>query len=396
MYRQAFTPKELYHCATQSERRNYPGDKDDMLHMIEMTIGDSMAKGTYNLKLSERDGLFLNNQVKGSDEHLCQDLILRKLYHNIRRIYKVSQSNRNSIVKQILTLLKENVPLWVVRLDIRHFYESIDRKQLINRIEGKGRLNFQSVRLLRMIDSYLDSCNAEGLPRGLAISSVLSEEYMKYFDFEVRRMEGVYYYARFVDDIIIFCTSKEIQKQVWNNIASLLDELKLSLNEEKSYCWPNSDKNKTLTYLGYSFSKDSKKDKEVAVTIADKKIRMIMSRITRAFVRFSKDHDFEILCNRVKFLTGNFTIYSKTALAPIKVGIYFNYKEITDIKQLLKLDAYYQKILHNRRGRLGSKLGFTTTQIESLSKYSFLFGFEHHVNHYFTTALLTKIKECWR
>lgn len=404
MYSQAFTPRELYLCATQSERRNFPGGKEDMLSMIEKTIGDSIVEGTYRLKLVGHEGLFLNNQDKGPDVHLCQNLVLRKLYHNIRRIYKVSQANRNSIVKQILTLLKEDVPLWIIRLDIHHFYESIDRKLLFNRIIDKGRLNFQSTRLLQLIDSYLVSCNASGLPRGLAISSALSEEYMRYFDLDIKRMDGVYYYARFVDDIIIFCSSEKAQQDVYKALSPLLSELKLALNLEKSYCWSDIAQDQTLTYLGYTFRKKeitecvkgkNIKSQVVEVTIAEKKIKMIKSRITLAFVRYSKDHDFEMLCNRVKFLTGNFTIYSKTTLAPIKVGVHFNYKEITKTTQLLELDRYFQRILHNKRGKLGSMFSFTATQIACLSKYSFLFGFKHHVNHYFSTAMLTKIKECW-
>lgn len=399
MYSQAFTPKELYLCSTQSERRNFPGGKEDMLSMIEKTIGDSVKEGTYRLKLAKHNGLFLNNQVKGSNERLCQDLVLRKLYRNIKRIYKVSQANRNSIVSQILTLLKEDIPLWVIRLDIRHFYESIDRKLLIERLVSKARLNIQSIKLLQLIDRYLTSCNANGLPRGLAISSALSEEYMRYFDLAVKRMVGVYYYARFVDDIIIFCSSKETQHDVWKGIALLLADLKLTLNVEKSSCWSDTDQQEGLIYLGYTFQKKAKGKKisshDVEVTIADKKIKMLKSRITLAFVRYSKDHDIEMLCNRIKFLTGNFTIFSKTALAPIKVGVHFNYKEITNPSQLVDLDGYYQRILHNKRGKLGEKFGFTATQIAHLSKYSFLFGFEHHVNHYFSTAMLTKIKECW-
>lgn len=404
MYSQAFIAKELYLCATQSERRNFPGGKEDMLSMIDKTIGDSIMKGTYRLKLVEHEGLYLNGQDKGSDEHLCQDLVLRKLYHNIKRIYKVNQANRNSIIKQILILLKEDIPLWVIRLDIRHFYESIDRKLLLARIIDKGRLNFQSTRLLQMIDSYLVSSNVCGLPRGLSISSVLSEEYMRYFDLDVKRMAGVYYYARFVDDIIIFCSTEKAQQDVYNALSPLLNELNLTLNVEKSYCWSDMVKNQILTYLGYTFRKyeitecvngKNKKSKIVEVTIADKKIKMIKSRITLAFVKYSKDHDFEMLCNRVKFLTGNFTIYSKNTLSPIKVGVYFNYKEITNTTQLLELDSYYHRILHNKKGKLGSKFSFTASQITCLSKYSFLFGFEHHVNHYFTTTMLTKIKECW-
>ena len=67
-------------------------------------------------------------QQKGSMEYLCQDLIFRKLYNNIKRIYGVEQANRNQIVKQIVPLLKEESPKWVVRLDVRRYGEYGEKK----------------------------------------------------------------------------------------------------------------------------------------------------------------------------------------------------------------------------------------------------------------------------
>ena len=128
--------------------------------------------------------MYLNDQSKGSIEYLCQDLVLRKLYNNIKRIYGVEQANRNQIVKQMVSLLKDESPKWIVRLDVRSFFESIDRTRLIVRFQEDGRLNYQSISLLANLFSHPVISSEGGLPRGLSISSVMSELYLKYIDLE--------------------------------------------------------------------------------------------------------------------------------------------------------------------------------------------------------------------
>ena len=112
-------------------------------------IGENINEGSYNFNIKQRWDLFLNSHSKGSMESLCQDLVLRKLYNNIKRIYGIEQSNRNQIVKQMVSLLTDEACKWVVRLDIRHFYESIERERLIIRFVEDGRLNYQSIYLLK-------------------------------------------------------------------------------------------------------------------------------------------------------------------------------------------------------------------------------------------------------
>ena len=127
-------------------------------------------------------------------------------------------------------------------------------------------------------------------------------------------------------------------------------------------------------------------------------MNIIKTRITKSFVRFAKDGDFDKLKNRIKFLTGNFTIYNPSTLLPIRIGIYFNYNMITSKTSLYELDKYYQRLLHCKTGRLGTRLRIQMTVIQQkeLSKYSFVFGFERHVRHYFTSAMIADITNCWR
>ena len=396
MYSQSFSPYNLYACASQSERRNSGLSKDDFVQEVETYVGNSIDEGTYEFKIKILYDLYLNNHPKGSMESICQDLVLRKLYNNIKRIYSVKQSNRNQIVKQMISLLKEESPKWVIRLDIKHFYESINRLRLIERLMEDGRLNFQSVCLIKILFAHPIIAEGDGLPRGLSISSAMSELYMKYFDIGVRRLKGVFYYARFVDDIIVFCSSQKAQEDVWEHIPKMLGDMGLQLNESKSYKWSDNQNTIKLVYLGYAFIPKGKRDLDVV--IADKKVNMIKTRITKSFVRFAKDGDFDMLKNRIKFLTGNFTLSAPSTLLPTKVGIYFNYRFVTDRTALYELDKYFQKILHCKMGKLGSKLSLrmTNAQRVELTKYSFVFGFENHVNHFFTSAILMNVINCWK
>ena len=215
---------------------------------------------------------------------------------------------------------------------------------------------------------------------------------MKYFDIAIRHIEGVYYYARFVDDIIVFCSSEHSKDLVWDTAQSELNELGLTLNVGKSYSWSPSMIGVNLIYLGYVFSKA---DSKVKVTIADKKIKVIKTRLTKSFIRFAKDRRFDLLKLRIKFLTGNFTLYQADTLLPIKVGIFFNYKQATNVDCLVELDRYYQSLLHCQTGKLGGLIALTKAQLKELEKYSFRFGYENHVNHHFTNDQMRLIINCW-
>ena len=171
-----------------------------------------------------------------------------------------------------------------------------------------------------------------------------------------------------------------------------LNSLGLTLNTEKSYTWSSTAHGTELVYLGYAFKKIGGK---ADVSIAGKKINVIKTRLTKSFVRYAKDHNFDMLKMRVKFLTGNFTLYQADTLLPIRVGLFFNYKQATNTDCLDDLDKYYQKLLHCRTGKLGSHIAMSKLETKDLEKYSFRFGYENHVNHHFTTDQMDMITNCW-
>jgi len=394
MYNQILSSYELAGCLKQTELRNSDSTRDEMAERVSVCVGDRLYEGTYSFEIKEEDGLFLNTHPSDSIERVCQDLILRKLYRNVCKIYHVSTENRHRIIHHIRTLLNEPGTQYVLRLDVHHFYESVDRSALLQKMRAQGRLSVQSLDLLDRLMQTPTIAGSSGLPRGLNISAALSEYYMKYFDIEMRKLSGVYYYARYVDDIIIFCLSEDVMTEVKSFVIDELAKLSLTLNESKTLLW-KSNQNDPLIYLGYQFIKNGN---ALEISIAPEKVKKIKTRITRSFVRFAKDHKYDHLLLRIKYLTGNFRMESVDRMMPIPVGLYYNYRYVTDERVLSELQAYYEHILNLKTGKLGIRLNahLLPAQRKELMQYSFPFGFKKKVRHAFSRDQLQLIKNCWR
>lgn len=396
MYNQSFTHTELAKCQSMTFIRHLGyKDRETYAEAIHTCIGDNLWEGTYHfaLKHDQYSGLTSNGHTKANElEFACQDLIMRKIAKNIKRLYYIRFANRNRIIRQIISLLNDTSDFCVLRTDVSSFYESINRDLIQRSLNEKGRLSVKTMDLLRDIFKFQEDNNLEGLPRGLCISSVLSELYMKRFDLEVKKMDGIYFYARYVDDIIVFCANKEVCKTTKKDIAKRLKEIGLRLNKRKTLIWENNS-TQPLEYLGYTFKKNS----ALEITIAQAKVNRIKTRITRTFLQFAKDKDVDNLVLRMKYLTGNFRLNSAKSIYPIPIGLYYNYKYITNFENLSKeLNTYYKRILFSKR--FGCVTIISKSKMNVLKKMDFnphLSGKSIRIWHKFDSKKLSIIKQCW-
>ena len=345
-------------------------------------------------------------------ESLPNRLILRKLNDNIKRIYKDEQANRKIIISQIKVLLEETCPCWILKTDIRSFYESIDRNKLIAKFRDDSMLSYYSMFLLDKLFLNENFETSTGVPRGMNISATLSEIFMRKFDKWVRNYAGVYYYARFVDDIIIFSNSLLDLQELMKLINIKLGELAhgLEINKSKTQLFEGLtlkqlnifnetglNMKEYLEYLGYKFSKTrNRKAFNLKTTIANKKIKKIKTRITLSFIDYTKNFNFYLLNNRIKFLTGNYGIRKTSEGNILKSGIYFNYPHLTDNTSLIELNEYYRKILYCKKGKLGAALGYLTLkQRQKLKKYCFISGYNNKIYNSFSFLQMNEIVRCW-
>ena len=139
-------------------------------------------------------------------KHTLENILtLKQLQYNFRKLYKVKQSNRYSIISQLKNLLDDGFPKFIIKTDIKEFYESIPHDKLLKKIYDENLLTHLSIRFIQQIlNEYKTiASTTKGVPRGIGISPYLTELYLRDVDEKIRSIPNVMYYARYVDDIIV-------------------------------------------------------------------------------------------------------------------------------------------------------------------------------------------------
>ncbi|PQV54622.1 antiviral reverse transcriptase Drt3a [Paraburkholderia sp. BL21I4N1] len=336
------------------------------------------------------------------------EYVLRKLNDNLTRIYRVKQAARGQIVSQVATLLAEQVPFTAIKLDIKKFYESIHRKTLIEKICADTEPSFQTKRFLNLLFQPGRHFPGTGLPRGVGLSATLSEIYMKNFDEAMSTFDGVYFYARYVDDIIIFTcgNSTETIEFAKNNLpaGSHFNEVKEKIIHINEFGFSSNKNSSSLDYLGYTFNfkkkGDKKNDPQLTIEISKKKIDRIKNRIILSLISYTRNLDFELCRDRFAFITGNFVMESEKTKGKLYSGIYYNYHLISESshQQLRDLDEFSRKVIFSRKNGFGRRLSCVLSDPgrRDLAKYSFETGFKAKIVKHFSPARLVKIKGCWK
>lgn len=335
---------------------------------------------------------------------ISDDYILRKINQNLRKIYKVKQGDRFQIISSVKTLLANPAPFYVCQLDIKSFYENIDRQKILTNIESSAMVSYQTKILLKKFfsnPSILNELPEKGLPRGINISATLAEYCMKNFDKKVSGIEWFYYYARFVDDIIIFST-REITNQVIEEITRHLPT-GLEFNvAKKVICDFSEDIDVCISYLGYEFKcSKSVNERKISTRIAKKKMNKIKGKIVSSFLSYKSCQDFKLLKDRLLFLTASYPLKQRKFsnykdAGFLHGGIFYNYPLIDDLSCLSELDMFLKGLLFSKsmRKRIGNIL--TDIQRTELGKFSFLQGYERRIVRRFKLDRIDRITECWR
>lgn len=328
----------------------------------------------------------------------------------------IQTSNRSNIIQNLKLLLREGIPYRIYRLDISKFYESIPHNIILDKLHTNHILSPKTKLLIKHLLEMHQTNGGSGVPRGLPISSCISELIMQDFDFKMNNDKNIFFYSRYVDDIILISSGDEDQKRFLKYIENSLPE-GLILNSIKKEVSPKitplvtvKDINPkkiiySFEYLGYKFNvsdpyKKLKSDfRIIDVDIATKKAKKYKERISRAFYDFTKTNDWNLLKDRIKFLTGNFRVFNphinKTKLA----GIFYNYPEIqNDMKNLKDLDYYFRRIVLSKHGRLAILLSslLTSKMKRELLLNSFIKGHTDKKFIYFSQSRIGEIKKCWK
>ncbi|WP_166387521.1 antiviral reverse transcriptase Drt3a [Polaribacter sp. 11A2H] len=349
---------------------------------------------------------------------------VKQLQRNINKTFKVIQADRNKIIKQIFNIVSDGFPKIIIKTDIKSFYESIPQDKLFKKIENNTLLSPFSKKLIkRLFYEFEDKKDknkiplGEGIPRGVGISAYLSELYMRDIDNEVKALEDVIYYARYVDDIIVIICPKteskkrdylsEIRAIVSKNLLELKDGTDGEENKtQEIILFQNKNKNKKdfdsdeFKYLGYKFilehfPKNCKTD--LTIEISDNKIKKKyidrLDAIVNVYNNDSKYNEKEarkMMFSRLKFLTGNFHLNNNKR--NIKSGVFYSNRMLElnhnnfESLNILNLELNKKiKTLSPPKGIKNKNNNFKEKLINHiLSNYNFKKGFENKEKFFYT------------
>jgi hypothetical protein len=360
-------------------------------------------------------------------------MVMRKINDNVRRAYRIKQANRLDTIRQVQQALRETTPKHVIRLDIKSFYESVPRRSLINRLRADRLVSTRTLDLLARLLKLVGHLGTAGLPRGLQISATLAELHAAQLERELRAIGGVYYVARYVDDIVLF--SYVDYQTIAPKIKQAFKACRLSLNtdkledeevkicrcgtlcehekgkcpcESKCKCHPKFDADHILCLdiLGYRLAfpdvndKNEKNENDVRVYMAEKKINKYKQRFYKAMQSYLVDADFSLLNDRVLFLTSNHKLESTKLGGSLKGGVYYNFSlydpyednSIFPENRLEYLDRLLQTSLAST---LSLRAAPSRHARRKLLSMSFVRGHKSRRLHSLSPKRITEVGACW-
>lgn len=369
-------------------------DRNLEINQVLAEISSNIAKKDFKINLKPI-------RISGGKDLYTVDNIseyffaINQVQHNVSRLFDVKQSNRNSIVQQLISLLSDKFPKAVVRTDISSFYESIDHATIFKNVNQDNLLSPKSRKIINQIlRSYKDlSGSDKGVPRGIGVSAYLSELFMRRIDRLIRAIPGVIYYARFVDDIVVIFIPNpneqprdflyEVKKTIEGHSTVLTNPAKTfqkNIYDAASY---------NFEFLGYEFTV---KEGTVKTKLTTRKLEKIETRLDTAFKDYinlsviDEKSARKILVSRIRFLTGNTRLANNKS--KILIGIYYSNSYLTEIGQIKHLDNLLKKYTNTRLTSISLK--------RRLSKYSFIDGFKNHRFSSFSGKQLREIMKIWK
>jgi len=156
---------------------------------------------------------------------------------------------------------------WVLDLDIKSFFDSVDHDLLLKAVEA----NTDDVWVVLYIKRWLKAPLAHpdgtlvardrGTPQGSAVSPVLANLFMHYaFDTWMDREHPGVTFARYVDDVVVHATTLGQAERLRSAIAERMVEVGLMLHPVKTkivYCQDDnrrgSYEHESFTFLGFTF-----------------------------------------------------------------------------------------------------------------------------------------------
>jgi len=159
---------------------------------------------------------------------------------------------------------------YVLKADIKHYFQSIDHEILAG-IIGRKIKDEKAINLIKkIIDNNFSKTKGKGMPIGNLTSQLFANIYLNEFDYFVKHNFRAKYYIRYMDDFVILDSSKEkLEAFKYRTNSFLKSELEIELHPEKSRVIPLKN---GVNFLGFRVFYHHKLLKKSNIKIINKRI----------------------------------------------------------------------------------------------------------------------------
>ena len=268
-------------------------------------LWNRMASGSYfpppvkEVEIPKKDGSIRKLGIPTISDRVGQMAVKMYIEPGLEKVFSPNsygyRPNRNA--HQALTAVRENCwkTDWVIDLDIKGFFDTIDHNKLMLAVEKHIPENWVKFYIARWLASPVLTKSGEiiknkgkGTPQGGVISPLLANLFLHYgFDKWLEQTDTTVKFTRYADDVIVHCRSQKHAELILQAIRNRMQQIGLELHPKKTkivYC---KDYRRQQNYsvikfdfLGYSFQPRTSKSKKTkglflgfdcAISISSKK-----------------------------------------------------------------------------------------------------------------------------
>lgn len=399
----------FYSTQEQKERANRRKEKlqkrkFDNLKAILLLVEEKIDKKNYLISM-------ITKSIKGKTAYTLDRsnietfFLFKQIQKNIQHSFKVKQADRNEIISQVINMLDNGFPKYIIRTDIKSFYESIPHDKLKKVISRNHILSPLSKKVINEILRQYQTMTGhdKGIPRGIGISAYLAELYMRDFDNYIKNLKNVTYYARYVDDIITVFTPNN--KYDSTDYLNLIDEKitryglarNTDISKNEQIDMRQNSINFNFDFLGYNLNYSG----ELKIDLSNNKFQKLKRKIELSIDAYNTSSKFnekqarKELIKRVKYLTGNTRLLG--VKKDILIGIYFSNQYLNDLSKLKNLDTFFHNGMINHKLKPYHLLSIDSLQLKNkLKTFSFENNFNNKKFYKFSNKDLKEILSIWR
>ena len=191
--------------------------------------------------------------MRGIYDFTCGSIPNRGVHYGKKYLEKFIRENKNEIK-------------YVLKLDIRHFYESVN----IDLLKERFKKVIHDEKMLNLIYFILNSNYAEyngeiihaGLPIGFYTSQWFANWFLQPFDHYIKEQLKVKCYVRYMDDIVIFGRNKKELHKIFEEIKKYLASIDLTVKDNyQIFRFDYIDRNgqrrgRFIDFMGFKFYRD--------------------------------------------------------------------------------------------------------------------------------------------